>query len=561
MRRRSVFLLPLLLPFALSSAAAVRPAVWLADSLVNIFPDTPAPTGNPPPPEVLIPRNGHAGLQIVLRSAEAIEGLTIEFQPPRRGATALPAEIRRVGFVPVKNKPPKTEDKELARTPPGEFPDPLFPVSTFTLHKDRTQPFLVTIAAPAGAAPGRYSGRVTVRRGQARVAAAGFNVRVVEATVPAVQTLKVTNWFTWGEKRLERHYPVLAQEPERRWELLANIGRVMAEHRQNVILTPVFALADARLEGGAIRYGFSRLDRFIETFDKAGMASTIEGGHLLGRVSGYYTPMAVTCDVVEGGAVVRKSLPPDDPEVEAHFRRFLPALREHLRSRGWIERYVQHIHDEPHGDEKPVYVRYARLIRELLPGVPTVDAISLREGTDFLRGVLDIWTPVLASFDDHMPALREHATSGGKVWFYTCIFPQGPYLNRFIDYPLLKTHLLHWLNFRHDLSGFLHWGGNYWSDSPFENVEPIINDDRTLLPAGDNAIVYPDSDRLSVLSSLRLEAMREGIQDYELLVSLAARAPDKARALAREATPNFTDYVRDVRAFRAIQKRLLEAGR
>ena len=86
----------------------------------------------------------------------------------------------------------------------------------------------------------------------------------------------------------------------------------------------------------------------------------------------------------------------------------LPALREHLRSRGWLERYIQHIHDEPHGEEKPQYVRYAKIIRELLPGVPTVDAISLKEGVDFLRGTLDIWTPVLASFDEQTGLLRQH---------------------------------------------------------------------------------------------------------------------------------------------------------
>jgi hypothetical protein len=335
----------------------------------------------------------------------------------------------------------------------------------------------------------------------------------------------------------------------------------MAEHRQNVILTPVLSLSDARLENGGIVYDFTRLDRFVETFDRAGMAGTIEGGHLLGRVSGYQTPLAIPCDFIEDGKVARRKLPPEDERVERHLRRFLASLREHLRSRGWLERYAQHIHDEPHGEEIPHYVRFAKVIRESLPGVPTVDAISLREGVDFLKGTLDIWTPVLASFDDQTGVLAQHAAGGGQVWFYTCIFPQGPYLNRFIDYPLLKTRLLHWLNYRHNLSGFLHWGGNYWSDEPFKNVEPIINDGRTLLPAGDNAIVYPDPERLTVLSSIRLEAMREGIEDYELLKALAARNPAAADAMAREAIPNFTDYVRDVAAFRRLHRRLLESFR
>ncbi len=40
-------------------------------------------------------------------------------------------------------------------------------------------------------------------------------------------------------------------------------------------------------------------------------------------------------------------------------------------------------------------------------------------------------------------------------------WPAGRHLNRFIDYPLLKVRLLHWFNFRHNLTGFLHWGGNF----------------------------------------------------------------------------------------------------
>jgi hypothetical protein len=51
--------------------------------------------------------------------------------------------------------------------------------------------------------------------------------------------------------------------------------------------------------------------------------------------------------------------------------------------------------------------------------------------------------------------------------------------------------------------------------------------------------------------------MREGIEDYELLVALSKRDPAKARALATEAIPHFTDYVRDVATFRKLHAKLL----
>jgi hypothetical protein len=255
--------------------------------------------------------------------------------------------------------------------------------------------------------------------------------------------------------------------------------------------------------------------------------------------------------------LAQRELEPGDPRAEQYLRTFLAALYAHLKQRGWTGRYVQHIHDEPHGDERPLYNHYAKLIRNELPGIPTVDAVSLDQDLSFFADVADIWVPVLGSFDDQMDKVRAHTSRGGAAWFYTCIFPQGRYLNRFTDLPLLKTRLLHWFNFRYDFAGFLHWGGNYWSREPFDNVQPVINDGTTLLPAGDNAIVYPSPEKYSVLSSIRLEAMREGIEDYELLAALKKRDPGRARKLVEEAIPHFTDYVRDVERFRGLQRRLL----
>ena len=52
--------------------------------------------------------------------------------------------------------------------------------------------------------------------------------------------------------------------------------------------------------------------------------------------------------------------------------------------------------------------------------------------------------------------------------------------------------------------------------------------------------------------------MREGIEDYELLAQLAKRDPGKAAKLAQTAIPHVSDYVRDVVAFRKLERQLLE---
>ena len=237
---------------------------------------------------------------------------------------------------------------------------------------------------------------------------------------------------------------------------------------------------------------------------------------------------------------------------------FLPAVYHHLQEKGLVGHYVQHILDEAHGGEPPYYKRYAALVRKNMPGVKTIDAID--QPASPVAADCDIWVPVLGRFDDHLAEIRKHVGQGGGAWFYTCVFPQGRYLNRFIDYPLLKTRLLHWFNFRHDLGGYLHWGGNFWDGDPYQNTEVVINAGHDLLPPGDAFITYPWREKNSLRSSIRLEAMREGIEDYELLRVAEAKDPARAHQIAAEAVPNINDYTRDVAVFRRLQQQLLAAA-
>lgn len=461
-------LLAILAAAPLACAASV--SLWPVDALVKVFPDQAAETNRAVSGVWLVPRNGHASVQFAIRSATGIKDLSAHVTC----GGALRCEVRHVGYVPVSSNPPGTPSDEILRAAPSFFPDPLFEIFPYALPPNRTDAIWITVYAPASAEPGEYRGEAVLQSGSQRLAAGQFQIRVAAATVPEQQTLRVTNWFNTSPEHFAQYYTLSgSSEDDRYWALLANIAGVMAAHKQNVILTPVMELATPQVEGQKLVYDFTRLDRWVETFDKAGIP-IIEGGHLLGRVSGYQTPIRVPAYVIENGKPVVDKLTADDPRAEQYLHSFLSALYAHLKQRGWTGRYVQHIHDEPHGDERPVYNRFAKLIRSELPGIPTVDAVSLDQDLSFFAEVADIWVPVLGSFDDGMDKIRTHTEAGGQAWFYTCIFPQGRYLNRFTDLPLVKTRLLHWFNFRYGFAGFLHWGGNYWSREPFDNVQPVI---------------------------------------------------------------------------------------
>ena len=86
----------------------------------------------------------------------------------------------------------------------------------------------------------------------------------------------------------------------------------------------------------------------------------------------------------------------------------------------------------------------------------------------------------------------------------------------------------------------------------------MINEGRTYLPPGDAYITYPDRAGRGLFSSIRLEQMREGIEDYALLTELAKKDEARAKQIAGEAVKTFVDYVREPTQFRAIQRKLLE---
>jgi hypothetical protein len=87
---------------------------------------------------------------------------------------------------------------------------------------------------------------------------------------------------------------------------------------------------------------------------------------------------------------------------------------------------------------------------------------------------------------------------------------------------------MHWLNYRYDLKGYLHWGLNAWTADPWNSPGEH---------RGDGWHVYPKRD--GVLDSLRWEQMRDGLQDYECLWLLE----DKVRQMRSKLSPAVAEYI------------------
>ncbi|MFW5831162.1 MAG: DUF5703 domain-containing protein [Prolixibacteraceae bacterium] len=197
-------------------------------------------------------------------------------------------------------------------------------------------------------------------------------------------------------------------------------------------------------------------------------------------------------------------------------------------------------------------------------GVPFSQELILKDGVIHIEAgkaeekvSIDIWVPQLTFLKDDFAFYKEQQEKGKEVWFYTCLGPQGNFANRFIEQPLIKTRILHWINYRYGITGYLHWGLNHWR--PF-HIDPYtittdMNYAGNTLPGGDMNIVYPREGRL--LSSIRLEAMRDGICDYELLKMLEENKPRKAREIAAKIVFSFDHYDLNIINFRKIRKEIL----
>ena len=445
MRRFTVFFLLASVFLVVAPARAGAPSaarVWFVDSLIKIFPGDAAESHRLIRPELLAARGQHVSVQLAIRSEQPLEGVTAEVGPFKdsAGMALAGATVRPEGYVVVGSHSRNTPEDERVGETPGWFPDPLldFPVN---LQSQRTHPLWISVAVPSDAKPGEYRGAVVVRAGDRQLARQEIRVTVLSATVPSQRTLKVTNWFGFDDAASRQFYEVGQFSPEW-WTLMANLGAVMAEHRQNVVITPLMSLIEPRVEGDHLVYDFANFDRWVETFQRVGAMGYIEGSHLLDRAGSYDAGLTVSTFQIVDGKVVRQTFPPDDPHVEPFLSGFLTALNTHLEVKGWKSIYYQHILDEAHGAEPPYYARFAEWVHRYLPGVPTMDAVDAAQMPEELQKNCDIWVPQLGRFDEQMEMIQRRIASGREVWFYVCLFPNGRYMNRLMDYPLLKARLL-----------------------------------------------------------------------------------------------------------------------
>ena len=488
----------------------------------------------------------HATFQFALRGVKSLRDVEITFETPRDSA-GHSLKMATAGFVDYVHEGRTTLNPavDAIRSASGMYPDPIDDDGTpRDIPAGMTQPVWVSVAIPKDAAPGMYKGKI-------HLTGKGFKLEsdIAVKVYPVIMeepTIWITNWFNSSQGALKYFDPDARIYSEEYWEYIHAIASKMKECYQNTVLIPLSTITPTHEEGNW-SFDFGNFDKMVETFMEAGVLKRLEAGHIGGRVGKWNSPFGV--DVPGKGR-----LPMSDPAAIDYYSAFIPALISHIREKGWYPIYCQHIADEPAGDNYDSYVAIASFFKRFAPDVKIIEACHSHE----LSEIVDIWVPQLDFYSYGYEFYRERQAAGDEVWFYTCLNPKGEFANRFLEQPLLKTRLLHWINFRFGATGYLHWGLNYWKgDDPWYETTAIQTENGNILPGGDSWIIYPRDKRL--YGSIRLEAMRDGIADYTLLQMLARKDEALAKEICRQTVYDWTVYDMSTAHFRAARHQILEA--
>ncbi|MCK4373859.1 MAG: carbohydrate binding domain-containing protein, partial [Candidatus Brocadiae bacterium] len=442
-------------------------AVWPLNALVKVFRED-VPPREVGPARISAARNEKEPLQLAVRSAEDVEGVRIEVDPPvnARGQALTDVEVAVVGYVPIDHKTNyySTDVPEWHRKYPtgpgasdgwaGMWPDPLLPRSTFDLAAHATQPVWITLGIPKDAAAGDYAGKVRLLKEGVALKEVPFTVRVWDLTLPDESHLAAVY-----DLRLGGRWSLPGQDPR---ETRERFWRFMAERRvcpDRIHPDPVI-----RYENGQVVADFTEFDEAAEYyFNELKMPVTYTPWYFYLFGWGHPPGAKFGEEPYEGGypyeAVDRSRL---RPEFKRAYQACLKAYWDHMKEKGWADRCVLYISDEPHFRHPHVREQMKALcemVHEVDPAIPIYS--STWHHLPEWDGYLDVWG--IGHYGvvppEKMGELRE---AGDRLWFTT-----DGHMCTDTPYSAIERLLPHYC-FQYGVEAYEFWGISWLTYDPYE---------------------------------------------------------------------------------------------
>jgi hypothetical protein len=534
------------------AASRTTPVVGLIDEVQELFPDTQL--GEPVKRLVVhTARNTIAGVHVMITGLRGTEKIRFA-ESDTTGRPTAGIRWYRMIDVPVTENTGLDRNTEkysgmknpyVIRRAPFRIYDPFRPVSSPVTADSTSLALRMEVPVEVGCLPGEYTHRITVRC-DSKSDTLTFVVVVHHGAVPPLSRASFShiNWHSL-DNICSAHDVEKWSEPF--WTMLTKYARMMARGRQNAFWfnwSDFFTFDSA---GHVATFRKDRLERYIRLFLNE-QFTTIHGAPMVGRRN-----WSGSLDMLLG---VR---PTDGREVHADsalgrmmLTEMLVPIIAMMKENHWEEQWLQGVFDEPTDEFVDRYKELVGLFRQFKPDIKILEATM----TVNVTGDVNVWCPQVQEYQANREFFDKRKAAGDKVWVYTCLSPGGPWLNRLLDEERIRQVYIGWACAKYDLQGFLHWGLNFHTAKPFEELDrPHI--EGQFLPAGDSHILYPVHD--GPLSSHRFEAHRIGIEDFELLAQLKSHDAPRAQKIISRVVQGFDKYSKDVAEYRRARKLLLDA--
>ena len=523
----------------------------------------PKPDPGKPSWHVSVARGERESFQLLISPQHGLKDVRVRNR--FSGRPPLEAEVSLVGYVRTAADDPRPWKTTEGVGRVGWWPDPLLANRPFDVAAGETQPVWVTLFAPPGARPGEYAGAIEIDLGGGVHREARYSVQVWNVELPAHQFYRNAAFMPAGN--LAAHYkPSGGLESPEFLALYKNWARrAFSQH-----LGPTFDMM----------MGWNQSEvRSQETAGPLGPTEAMylgrAGTHLVWPVLGSRGSYDFHI-VDELGALGREygmrqyaiAMFSKDETWDRHSERmkgemadYLKAYASHLRQQGRLEEaYVYNV-DEPPEEQWDTVRNNYRFVKSAVPQLNTWLCLNQPKAVRDLQSYTDILDVYIGQYDK--AGVADNRRADKQLIWAVCVWPHE-HPNLFIEYPAADARAIGWLTYRYGISGFEYWGLNQWGKNTgrrdwanFTRGDTRTSWQRTTFPWGDGWLLYP-GDHGEPLSSIRLENLRDGFEDAELLQLLVAHGKKAdADRLADTMAASITSYVTDPQRIRAAHEQLL----
>ena len=163
---------------------------------------------------------------------------------------------------------------------------------------------------------------------------------------------------------------------------------------------------------------------------------------------------------------------------------------------------------------------------EVIKSLKKVPNIITARYDEVYAPYVDTWCPTYNYYDTEYS--RNLYAEQEEKWWYGCIDPHPPYPSYHIEDTLLASRLEPWMKADYGVVGTLNWAVDVYAEcvgTQYIDIEDYYSGSASRYPAvnGDGWLLYPGK-AYGVdgpIPSIRLDAIRDGLEEYELLYEIS----------------------------------------